>query len=102
MRMASLFILAMAMFRGREGAVNTFNEFAPLLKKSSASAAAYTGPPPSRVPTESWLDALKYVKTLLAKTIEYAKLDLYADMSCHTDGYVFCGPIVGPITAEDV
>ena len=29
MKTASLFILATAMFCGREGAVNTFNEFAP-------------------------------------------------------------------------
>ena len=106
MKTAGLFVLAAALFHGTGGAVDAFNAFAPLLKKSSASVAAYPGPPPSRVETESWLDALKYDEPpkfdVLAKTIEYAKLDLYADMSYHADDYVFRGPIIGPITAEDV
>lgn len=87
-------------------AFNVFAQFAPILQKSSASSAAVR-PPPSRVETESWLDVLKYDEPpkfdVLAKTIEYANVkDFDKIMTYYADDYVFRGPVVGPITAEDV
>ncbi len=87
-------------------AFNAFAQFAPLLQKSSVSAAG-PPPPPSRVETESWLDVLKYDEPpkfdVLAKTIEYATCkDFDQVMTYYADDYVFRGPVVGPITAEDV
>ncbi len=105
MRSTSLFVMAASSYRDLGSAVDAFNAFAPLKKKSPAYNAG-PPPPPSRVETESWLDVLKYDGPpkfdVLARTIEYAKLDLYSDMSYHAEDYVFRGPIVGPITAEDV
>jgi hypothetical protein len=59
------------------------------------------------VETESWLDVLKYDEPpkfdVLAKTIEYAKCtDFDQIMTYYAVDYVFRGPVVGPITAEDV
>jgi hypothetical protein len=90
-------------------AFNAFAQFAPLLqqqKKSSSSTAA-PPPPPSQVKTESWLDVLKYDEPptfdVLAKTIEYANVkDFDTIMTYYADDYIFRGPIVGPITGEDV
>jgi len=91
-------------------AFNAFAQFAPLLqqqKKSSSSTAAAPPPPPSQVKTESWLDVLEYDEPptfdVLAKTIEYANVkDFDTIMTYYADDYIFRGPIVGPITGEDV
>lgn len=90
-------------------ALNAFAQFAPLLqqqKKSSSSTAA-PPPPPSQVKTESWLDVLKYEEPpkfdVLAKTIEYANIkDFDTIMTYYANDYIFRGPVVGPITGEDV
>lgn len=108
LRLASPFGVVLASFHGGVlvDAFNAFAQFAPLLQKTSSSAAG-PPPPPSRVETESWLDVLKYDETpkfdVLAKTIEYANCkDFDSIMTYYADDYVFRGPVVGPITAEDV
>jgi len=97
--------------------VNAFNSFfAAPIKVPSKNAASHPTtippPPPSRIDTESWLDVLAYDKNddtstppfdVLAKTIEYANCKNYDTLtSYYSDDYVFRGPIIGPITAEDV
>lgn len=81
---------------------NAFNVFAP----PKASGSAYK-PKPSQVVTESWLDTLKYPGTptfdVMAKTIAFAECTEYSQIDKFlADDYVFRGPIIGPITAEDV
>ena len=97
--------------------VDAFNSFftTPLKSPLSPASQATTSappPPPSRINPESWLDVLNYNKDddqstpsfdVLAKTIEYANCkDFDTIMSYYSDDYVFRGPIIGPITAEDV
>ncbi len=97
--------------------VDAFNSFfatplkSPLSPASKATASA-PPPPPSQINRDSWLDVLNYNKdgdkptpsfNVLAKTIEYANCkDFDTIMSYYSDDYVFRGPIIGPITAEDV
>ena len=59
------------------------------------------------VDTESWLDVLKYDEPpkfdVLAKSIEFANCKTYDGAGAFfADDYVFRGPIIGPITAEEV
>jgi hypothetical protein len=87
-------------------AFNAFGQLAPLLQ-AKLSAFTPPPPPPSRVDTESWLDVLRYDEPpkfdVLARTVEYANCKDFDDiMTYYADDYVFRGPVVGPITAEDV
>ena len=89
--------------------VEAFNSFFPAPFKTPT---AIPPPPPSQIVSESWLDdALSYKKNgesipsfdVLAKTIEYANCkDFDTLMAYYSDDYVFRGPIIGPITAQDV
>lgn len=88
-------------------AFNAFAQFAPLLQQQKKSSSAPPPPPPSQVKTDSWLDVLKYDEPptfdVLAKTIEYANVkDFDTIMKYYADDYIFRGPVVGPITGEDV
>ena len=89
--------------------VNAFSSFFSSPLKLPTADTVKPPPPPSRINAESWLDVLTYNKDatpsfdVLAKTIEYANCkDFDTIMSYYSDDYVFRGPIVGPITAEDV
>jgi hypothetical protein len=78
-----------------------FNAFAPL------KLSSYAQPPPSKVDTESWLDVLKYDESpkfdVLSKSIEFANCKSFDEIGkFFADDYVFRGPIIGPITSEDV
>ena len=82
--------------------VVAFHAFAPTKK-----APSYNGPPPSKVDAPSWLDVLKYDEPpkfdVLAKTIEFATAKTYDEVDAFlSEDYVFRGPIIGPITSEDV
>ena len=62
---------------------------------------------PHEVETESWLDVLKYDSPpsfdVLEKSIEFANCKTYdGSAAFFADDYVFRGPIIGPITAEEV
>ncbi|KAL3823321.1 hypothetical protein ACHAXA_010456 [Cyclostephanos tholiformis] len=87
-------------------AFNAFGQFVPPFQKS-AVAPPPPPPPPSRVKTISWLDVLTYDEPpkfdVLSKTMEYANCKNFDTiMTYYADDYVFRGPVVGPITAEDV
>lgn len=64
-------------------------------------------PPPSNIQTNTWLDTLKYPGTpsfdVLQKTIEFANANDYDTVATYYDAeYVFRGPIIGPITGDEV
>lgn len=82
---------------------DALNVFAPLKPPSKT----YAGPPPSKVNTESWLDVLQYDEPpkfdILAKSIEFANCKTFDEIGdFFAEDYVFRGPIIGPITSDDV
>lgn len=86
------------------GGINAF-DLGTLIQSSISTR--YSGPPPSQVETENWLDVLKYDEPpkfdVLSKTIEFATCKEYDERSAFlAQDYVFRGPIIGPITFEDV
>ncbi|KAL7501810.1 hypothetical protein ACHAWX_000368 [Stephanocyclus meneghinianus] len=85
---------------------SAFNAFAQV-KKSLQLPTNYDGPPPSKVNTESWLDVLEYDQPptfdVLSKTIAFATSKTYEERNEFlSSDYVFRGPIIGPITFNDV
>jgi hypothetical protein len=84
--------------------------FASLLSPlKTAFTKPAPSPPPSKIDTTpQWLDVLKYSGTtptfdVLQKTIDFAQCTTYEQVAQFYDkDYVFRGPIVGPITGEEV
>lgn len=84
---------------------SAFNAFTQV--KNSFAPTRYDGPPPSQVNTESWLDILEYDQPptfdVLSKTIDFATRKTYEERNEFlAEDYVFRGPIIGPISFEDV
>ena len=78
--------------------------------KTNTNKSFAGNPPPSKVDrtqNPQWLDTLKYdgepTFDVLQKTIDYASKKTYEERaSFNDDEYVFRGPIIGPITFQDV
>lgn len=87
-----------------QGAVESFSPFAATSTKGTVLPA----PPPSNIESGShWLDCLKYPGEpsfdVLQKTIDFAQARTYEEVATYyDDDYVFRGPIIGPITGEEV
>jgi hypothetical protein len=107
--MKSNTIIATTLLLSAQHTTHAFNAFAALKQSlpTASAASSYAGPPPSTVNTESWLDVLTYDTPpsfdVLAKTIEFATSKSYEERNEYlSEDYVFRGPIIGPITFQDV
>lgn len=96
--------------------VGIFIALAPVQVESFFDMGANSGkakansPPPSKIDrtkNPQWLDTLKYegepTFDVLQKTIEFANCRTYEDVAKYYDEeYVFRGPVIGPITGQEV
>ena len=75
---------------------------------SQQTVAKVPSPPPTKIQSGShWLDSLKYPGEpsfdVLQKTIDYAQIKTYEEAAAFYDkDYIFRGPIIGPITSNEV